>query len=242
MITNLAAYHFVPITDADALVECLRDRCRLLDLKGSILIAPEGINIFLAGAAASIERWVEQLKQDPRFAAIRVKLSHSNQLPFKRLLVKKKAEIISFRQTGIVPSQGRAPALAPTTLARWLAAGVDDAGREVRLFDTRNQQEVAYGSFNGALTLPIQSFSELPAALEAHRLELADKTIVSFCTGGVRCEKAALWMIQSGFENVWQLDGGILGYFEQVGGYGYHERCFVFDERIALDAALRPLV
>lgn len=241
MITNLAAYHFVPISDADALVDILRERCRQRELKGSILVAPEGINIFLAGAADAIHAWVEQLRQDARFAAIQVKLSHSQRVPFKRLLVKKKPEIIRFRQPGIDPVQSRAPALAPVTLARWLAAGHDDEGRQLRLLDTRNQQEVAYGSFDGAVTLPISSFSQLPAALADYQDQLADKTIISFCTGGVRCEKAALWLQRAGYQNVWQLDGGILGYFEQVGGYGYHQRCFVFDERIAVDPQLQPL-
>ena len=81
----------------------------------------------------------------------------------------------------------------------------------------------------------------MPAALADYQDQLADKTIISFCTGGVRCEKAALWLQRAGYQNVWQLDGGILGYFEQVGGYGYHQRCFVFDERIAVDPQLQPL-
>ncbi len=110
------------------------------------------------------------------------------------------------------------------------------------LLDTRNVQEVDYGTFAGALTLPIVKFTELPEALAPHRAELADATVVSFCTGGIRCEKAALWMRADGMDNVLQLDGGILGYFEQVGGEGYDGRCFVFDERVALDPQLQPLV
>ncbi len=132
--------------------------------------------------------------------------------------------------------------MAPATLQRWLRQGHDDAGRRVVLLDTRNVQEVDYGTFAGALTLPIVKFTELPEALAPHRAELADATVVSFCTGGIRCEKAALWMRADGMDNVLQLDGGILGYFEQVGGEGYDGRCFVFDERVALDPQLQPLV
>ncbi|MEO7755252.1 MAG: rhodanese-like domain-containing protein, partial [Dokdonella sp.] len=110
------------------------------------------------------------------------------------------------------------------------------------LLDTRNREEVLHGTFVGAMSLPIDNFTELPEALAPHADALADATVVSFCTGGIRCEKAALWMQASGIERVWQLDGGILGYFEHVGSYAYEGRCFVFDERIALDTALRPLV
>ena len=110
------------------------------------------------------------------------------------------------------------------------------------MLDTRNQQEIAYGTFAGALTLPIDKFTDLPAALEPHRQALKDATVVSFCTGGIRCEKAALWMQADGMDNVLQLDDGILGYFEQVGGFGYEGACFVFDERVALRPDLTPLV
>ena len=132
--------------------------------------------------------------------------------------------------------------MAPAELARWLQQGHDDHGRRLVLLDTRNREEVGYGTFADALTLPIDNFTDLPEALAPHREELRDATVVSFCTGGIRCEKAALWMQADGMDNVLQLDGGILGYFEQVGGYGYEGRCFVFDERVALDPSLAPLV
>lgn len=241
MILNLAAYRFVAIDDVAGLVLTLRDRLEAADLRGSALVAPEGINLFLAGAPQALRGFVAWLQGDPRFADMPLKWSESAAVPFRKLQVKSKPEIISFRQPGLDPIDARAPAVDPATLARWLASGHDDNGRELALVDTRNQQEVAYGSFEQAITLPIDKFTDLPAALEAHRQELKGKTIVSFCTGGIRCEKAAIWMQQAGYEDVLQLDGGILGYFEKVGGYGYRERCFVFDERVALDPALRPL-
>ena len=110
------------------------------------------------------------------------------------------------------------------------------------MLDTRNAQEIGHGTFAGALTLPIARFTDLPAALAPHRDALKDATVVSFCTGGIRCEKAALWMQADGMDNVLQLDDGILGYFEQVGGFGYDGACFVFDERVALRPDLTPLV
>ncbi len=181
------------------------------------------------------------LRADPRFAPMHVKYSDSERQPFKKLLVKVKPEIISFRRFGIDPGRARAPSVAPGKLAEWIAQGSDDAGREVVLLDTRNAQEVAHGTFERALTLPISKFTELPEALEGHREALRGKTVVTFCTGGIRCEKAALWMQNAGFDNVFQLQGGILNYFEQVGGKAYEGACFVFDERVALDPKLQPV-
>jgi UPF0176 protein len=240
VILNIAAYLFTPIDDADALVARLRERAEAGALRGTVLVAAEGVNLFLAGEPGAVDAFVDALRADPRFAAIEVKRSRSTAQPFARLKVKRKREIIAFRREA-VPAQGRAPALAPGRLARWIDAGRDDDGRRVVLLDTRNREEVAHGTFAGALSLPIDNFVDLPAALESQRASLADATVVSFCTGGVRCEKAALWMQANGFERVWQLDGGILGYFERVGGHGYEGACFVFDERVALDPALQPV-
>jgi UPF0176 protein len=242
MILNTAAYHFVPIADPQTLAVQVRAWAELGSLRGTALIAPEGVNLFLAGKEQAIRAFFDQLMADPRFIELRVKYSRSGGQPFARLKVKVKSEIISFRREETSPLVGRAPAVAPATLAQWLQQGHDDAGKRVVLLDTRNRQEVEYGTFAGALTLPIDKFTDLPAAIEPHRAGLADATVVSFCTGGIRCEKAALWMQVVGMDNVLQLDGGILGYFEQVGGQGYEGHCFVFDERIALDSELKPLV
>lgn len=242
MILNIAAYHFVHIAVPDALAVQLRERTEALALRGTVLVAGEGINLFLAGSETAVHEFLAGLRKDERFAGIVVKFSRSSAQPFARLKVKVKPEIISFRREGTSPLGQRAPSVQPATLARWLQQGHDDAGKRVVMLDTRNQQEVEYGTFAGALTLPIARFTELPQALAPHREDLADATVVSFCTGGIRCEKAALWMHEDGMDNVLQLDGGILGYFEQVGGHGYDGRCFVFDERVALDPQLQPLV
>ncbi|WP_313319073.1 sulfurtransferase [Stenotrophomonas sp.] len=243
MIVNTAAYLFVPLADAEALTATLLERAQVLELRGTILVAEEGINLFLAGSRDGIDSFYSQLKADARFADMRIKYSYSQMQPFARLKAKLKSEIISFRRDDGQPlDYPRAPSVAPATVQRWLRQGHDDDGKRVVMLDTRNWQEFAHGTFAGALTLPIAKFTDLPAALEPHRDALADATVVSFCTGGIRCEKAALWMQNDGMHNVLQLEGGILGYFEEVGGEGYDGRCFVFDERVALDAQLQPLV
>jgi UPF0176 protein len=241
MTLNIAAYHFVAIADPDSLAAQLRASAQAGALRGTVLLAGEGINLFLAGDEAAIHGFLDELRSDARFASIRVKFSRSDARPFARLKVKVKPEIISFRRSETAPLERRAPAVDAHVLARWIAQGRDDDGKRLVLLDTRNRQEVVHGSFIDALTLPIDTFTELPDAIAPHREALADATVVSFCTGGIRCEKAALWLQAEGMHNVLQLDGGILGYFEQVGGYGYQGHCFVFDERVALDTNLEPV-
>ena len=243
MILNIAAYLFVAIDDADALATRLRERAEADALRGSVLVTPEGINLFLAGDEAALRGFLAWLRGDPRFAGLHAKESWSDAVPFARLKVKRKDEIIAFRREHASPLDigERAPAVDPSTLARWIEQGQDDDGRRLVLLDTRNREEFGFGTFEGAMTLPIDNFTDLPDVLAPHREALRDATVVSFCTGGIRCEKAALWLRNDGMDNLLQLDGGILGYFEAVGGAGYHGRCFVFDERVALDPQLRPL-
>ena len=243
MILNVAAYLFVAIDDADALATRLRERAEADALRGSVLVTPEGINLFLAGDEAALRGFLAWLRADPRFASLHAKESWSETIPFARLKVKRKDEIIAFRREYASPLDNgeRAPAVAPSTLARWIEHGHDDDGRRLVLLDTRNREEFGFGTFKAAMTLPIDNFTDLPDALAQHREALRDATVVSFCTGGIRCEKAALWLRHEGMDNLLQLDGGILGYFEAVGGAGYDGRCFVFDERVALDPQLRPL-
>jgi UPF0176 protein len=242
MIQNLAAYRFVAIDDPDALCRTLHASAAAHALLGTVLVAVEGINLFLAGEPGAVHAFVEDLRADARFTSIDAKFSTSAVQPFLRLKAKVKPEIISFRREGASPLAQRAPAVTPAVLARWIERGADDAGRRVVLLDTRNREEVRHGSFRGAVTLPIDTFTELPAALAPLCDDWTDATVVSFCTGGVRCEKAALWMRAAGVHDVLQLDGGILGYFEHVGGFGYEGACFVFDQRVAVGPDLLPVV
>ena len=239
-VLNISAYKFVPLPDADALRDTLLVHAMALKLKGTILLAEEGINLFLAGPAQAVLDFVAQLQQDPRFADLAPKESWSATQPFKKMLVKVKREIIRMDHPTIRPADGRAPAVTAATLSRWLDAGVDDAGRPVVLLDTRNGFEVDEGTFEGAIDWRLDKFSDFPQALLAHRAELQDKTVVSFCTGGIRCEKAAIFMREQALPHTYQLDGGILKYFEDTGGAHYRGNCFVFDERRTVDTRLDP--
>jgi UPF0176 protein len=183
---------------------------------------------------------MDVLRADPRFADITPKESHSELPPFRRMRVRLKKEIITMRHPLVRPELGRAPSVPPATLARWLDNGCDDEGREVVMLDTRNDFEVDQGSFNNVVDYRLASFGDFPGAVAADRGRFAGKTVVSFCTGGIRCEKAAIHMQDIGIDHVYQLEGGILKYFEEVGGAHFQGECFVFDDRIALDPSLRP--
>ena len=239
-VLNVAAYRFVELDDLATLQATLQRRAEAAALKGTVLLASEGINLFLAGEPTALRGWLAQLQADARFAALEVKESFSVALPFRRLRVRIKREIIRMNQPTVRPAQGRAPAVDAATLARWLHAGRCDQGREVVVLDTRNGFEVDHGGFDGAIDWRLRSFGDFPAALDTHRAELQGRTVVSVCTGGIRCEKAALWMQAQGLPHTWQLDGGILKYFEQLpDAPHWRGRCFVFDEREALDASLK---
>jgi len=238
-ILNISAYKFVPLPDAAALRERLHGRAVALTLKGTILLAEEGINLFLAGPGPAVREFVADLHQDPRLADLTPKESWSARQPFRKMLVKVKREIIRMNHPTIRPAEGRAPAVPAATVRRWLDQGHDDEGRPVVTLDTRNAFEVDHGSFEGAIDWRLHKFSDFPQAMLEHQAELAGKTVVSFCTGGIRCEKAAIFMQQAGLGPVYQLDGGILKYFEETGGAHFRGNCFVFDEREALGADLR---
>lgn len=238
-VLNISAYLFTRIADPAALRPILRERALTRELLGTIIVAEEGINMFLAGDADGVRGFVADLQQDERFAALTTKESWSATQPFRKMLVKHKREIIRMDRPTIRPASGRAPAVDPVTLRRWLRQGVDDAGREVVLLDTRNAFEVDHGTFDGALDWRLEKFTEFPDAATAHRDQLVDKTVVSFCTGGIRCEKAALHLREEGISAL-QLEGGILGYFAHVGDDGWTGDCFVFDERRTVDPTLAP--
>ena len=238
-VLNISAYLFTRIGDTGELRPRLRERAIAVGLKGTILLAEEGINLFLAGDADAVRGFVDELRRDERFAALTTKESWSEKQPFGRMLVKVKREIIRMDHPTIRPEGNRAPAVAPATLRRWLDRGHDDDGREVVLLDTRNAFEVDYGAFDGALDWRIERFTQFPDAATAAAPDLEGKTVVSYCTGGIRCEKAAIFLREAGVD-AYQLDGGILGYFEHVGGDHWNGECFVFDEREALTPGLAP--
>jgi UPF0176 protein len=239
---NIAAYKFVTFDNTEEMRPQYQELCKELGLKGTILLTPEGINLFLSGPRAQIDRFLAWLRSDARFADIVVKESYSEEQSHKRMLVKIKKEIITMRMPLIKPELGRAPAVAPTTLKRWLDQGHDDNGKPVVMVDTRNAFEVDVGTFDNTIDYRIAKFTEFPEVIAANKDALADKTVVTFCTGGIRCEKAAIHMQNIGYDSVYQLEGGILKYFEDVGGDHYKGDCFVFDYRTALNPKLEPTV
>lgn len=234
-IVNISAYKFIELSELPALRQQLLSQCTDLDLKGTILISPEGINMNLAGTSGAITTFKQALQHDSRFADLVFKESLSSRRPFGRLLVKIKKEIITLRQPEIQPEKATVPHIAPKALKQWL-----DEGRDITFIDTRNHFEIEYGTFKNALDLEIECFTEFPDAVAELPETLKEKTIVMFCTGGVRCEKAGPVMANQGFKHVYQIDGGILNYFEQCGGEYYEGDCFVFDERVALTPELQP--
>jgi len=231
---NTAAYRFVKLADREALRPHIQELAQSRSLLGTVLLAGEGINIFLAGHEADLRGFFDALAEDPRFAAMDVKWSHSDSLPFKRLRVRLKKEIVTVGQPDFDLDETPAPYLPAAELKRWY-----DEGRKFVIIDTRNRWEIEQGSFDDALDPGVDSFGQFPAALEQYA-DLKDTPIVTFCTGGIRCEKAAPIMKKAGFNKVWQLEGGILRYFEEVGGAHWHGNCVVFDDRGALKPDLSP--
>jgi UPF0176 protein len=239
---NIAAYKFVTFDNTEQMRPLYQALCQELALKGTILLTPEGINMFVSGPRGQIDQFLAWVRSDARFADMPVKESYSEEQSHKRMLVKIKKEIITMRMPLIQPELGRAPAVEPVTLKRWLDQGHDDNGKPVVMVDTRNAFEVDVGTFNNTIDYRIDKFTEFPDVIAANKEALADKTVVTFCTGGIRCEKAAIHMQNIGYDNVYQLEGGILKYFEDVGGAHYTGDCFVFDYRTALNPQLEPTV
>jgi len=237
-ILNIAAYKFVSIPEHElfGLKDALQDKSAALDLKGTILLSKEGINQCVAGPAEAIADFKDFLTGMPAFADLFYKESWSATQPFARMLVKIKSEIITFKADDVDPEKFTAPHIAPQTLKEWY-----EQKRDMVVLDTRNDYEIRIGKFANAIHLNLQHFRDFPEAAQALLAEVKDKPVVTYCTGGIRCEKAAAWMLQAGFKEVYQLDGGILNYFEQCGGAHYEGECFVFDNRIAVDTQLTAM-
>lgn len=233
-IVNIAAYLFTPLDRLPERREELRKLCKSLHLKGTILLSPEGINLFMAGARDGIDRLMTHLRSDPLMETLETKESLSDHQPFSRLLVKLKKEIIAFGVDGVEPGNYTSKKLPARDLKKWL-----DEGRPITLLDTRNDYEVDLGTFENAKPIGVDHFRDFPKAVRELPEEMKDQPIVMFCTGGIRCEKAGPFMEQEGFREVYQLEGGILKYFEECGGEHYDGDCFVFDHRVAVDPQLQ---
>jgi len=229
---NIAGYRFIDLSDRDELRAPFLEICLELELKGTVLLSPNGINFFVAGTHEAIEQYVSFLEEDERFQGISLHISYSEYQPFKRMLVRLKNEIISLGMDEIKPAERKGQYIQPKEFKKWL-----DEGKEVMILDTRNDYELRVGTFENAIDLDIKSFREFPEATK--KLE-QDKTtpVVMFCTGGIRCEKASVVMENQGWENVYQIKGGILGYFKECGGAHWNGDCFVFDKRVSVNSEL----
>ena len=182
---------------------------------------------------AAIEGFTAYLEQDERFRGIPLKTSYTDYQPFNRMNVRKKNEIISVGLDHINPAAFTGPEIEPRAFKAML-----DRGEHVHVLDTRNDYELRVGTFDNAIDLNIRTFRAFPEAIARLPEAMKDEPVVMFCTGGIRCEKASAIMLEAGFTNVKQLKGGILGYFEEVGGEHWDGDCFVFDQRVAVNPAL----
>ena len=232
-VVNIAGYRFIDLDDRDELREPFLKRCEDLNLKGTILLSPNGINFSLSGSQESIDGYLEFLESDERFIGIPLKVTYNDYQPFRRMLVRLKKEIISLGMDDIRPSEFTGPNIKPAQFQEIL-----DKEEEVIVLDTRNDYEVRVGTFKNAINLNIPSFRDFPEAVSKLPEDYKKKPIVMFCTGGIRCEKASAVMLKSGFENVKQLEGGILDYFKDTDASHWDGDCFVFDDRVAVDKGL----
>ncbi len=230
---NIAAYQFAQLRELKPLRERLLADCRQVGIKGTILLSEEGINLFLAGTETAIEDILKVIRQISGLENLAAKYSESDHQPFSRMLVKIKKEIIAFGVGGLKFEEYQHQKLAPEELKKWF-----DEGRDFILLDTRNDYEIKLGTFKNAVDLNIQHFRQFPAVSRNLPEDWKKKPIVTFCTGGIRCEKAGPFMESIGFEKIYQIDGGILKYFEECGGAHYEGDCFVFDDRVGLDPSL----
>ena len=231
-----AFYHFVELPDRDEWAERMVDHGLEVGLRGTIIFANEGINSTCAGSPEAVDATIALLKSDPRFAAIEVKYSYADFCPFPKFKVKKKPEIVTFRQAGADPREEVGTYLDPD---EWNDLISDP---EVITIDTRNDYEVGVGKFKGAINPDTEDFTEFAKFVDEHLASQKDKKIAMYCTGGIRCERSTAYLKQKGFKYVYHLKGGILRYMELMPKETslWEGDCFVFDYRVALDQDLKP--
>ena len=233
MDTIIAFYKFVKIDDLASLRTSLQNLTSKLHIRGTILIAHEGINSTLAGSSKNIATFRKKITSDPRFSDLVFKTSYFEDVSFRRMLVKIKKEIVTMKSKDIDPTTGTGKYLPPNEFKKW-----KDERKEMIIVDTRNDYEVNLGTFKGAIDPDIKSFSEFPHWVDKNLADKKEKTIVTFCTGGIRCEKATAYMKKQGFHDVYQIEGGILNYFKETKNSEetshWQGDCVVFDKRKAV--------
>ena len=230
--TQVAAlYRFVRLEDYENLRGPLLAFCEARGIRGTLLLAEEGINGTIAGTAQAISEVLAYLKKDDRLADLECKFSYNTDRPFLRMKVKLKKEIVTMGRPGIDPNQCVGRYASPE---KWNTL-IDDP--ECLVIDTRNDYEVEIGTFQGAVNPNTTSFREFPEWVEKNLDPSKHKKVAMFCTGGIRCEKSTSLLVSMGFEDVWHLQGGILNYLEKtpVEQTRWDGECFVFDSRVSVD-------
>jgi UPF0176 protein len=235
MFTVAALYHFTRFENADALRPDLREVCEAGDVKGTLLMAPEGINGTIAGTEPAIKAVLAHIRTLPGCADFEHKLSHASEMPFNRMKVRHKREIVTMGKPDVDPQAGTGHYITPEDWNELISR--DD----VAVIDTRNDYEVAIGTFKGAIDPNTKTFGEFPAWWEENKDAFAGKKIAMFCTGGIRCEKSTNYLMDQGVEDVFHLKGGILKYLEEVPEETskWDGECFVFDGRVSVGHGLK---
>lgn len=230
----VALYRFVRLDDYESLKDPLLDFCEARGIRGTLLLANEGINGTIAGTQQAISDVIAYLRRDDRLADLDFKLSYNTDRPFLRMKVKLKKEIVTMGRPGIDPNQCVGRYASPE---QWNAL-VDDP--DCLVIDTRNDYEVEIGTFKGAINPNTTNFREFPEWVEENLDPSKHKKVAMFCTGGIRCEKSTSLLVSMGFEDVWHLKGGILNYLEKTPAdeTRWDGECFVFDSRVSVDHQL----
>jgi len=221
---NILFYKYVNVKSPEKLREQQFNLCKKLKLKGTILIAKEGINGALSGTEAKIKKYMNLLRKE---FSIEFKITKTNQHDFKRLSVRIRKEIVA--STLKVNVKKAAPYVEPKQLKEWL-----DKKEDLILLDVRNNYESEIGKFKNTKTLQLDTFRQLSKKINKIN-QWKNKKIITYCTGGVRCEKASAFLRENGFNNVFQIRGGIINYGNEVGNAHWQGKCFVFDTRGAIE-------
>ncbi|TDT73875.1 UPF0176 protein [Litoreibacter halocynthiae] len=235
MFTVAALYHFTRFEDPDSLRPALVALCEREGLRGTLLVAHEGINGTVAGKRGGIDALLAHLRTLPGCAGLEHKESTASDMPFNRMKVRLKREIVTMGQPDVDPLAGTGHYVKPADWNELIQS------EDVAVIDTRNDYEVAIGTFEGAIDPQTRSFGEFPAWWEANKERFHNKRIAMFCTGGIRCEKSTNYLLGQGVEDVYHLQGGILKYLEEVpeSESTWDGECFVFDGRVSVGHGLK---
>lgn len=227
----LLYYKYVAVSDPEALRIAQKELCERLNLKGRIIVAHEGINGTVGGSIDATEEYIREMKKDPRFTDIHWKKSFGPEDTFPRLSIKVRPEIVTTKITDVEldPTKETATHLKPEELRAWY-----QQGKKFKVIDMRNTYEIGIGTFKDSIDPETMNFRDLPGSLEKLKVH-KDETVLTVCTGGVRCEKASQYLKTQGFKDVYQLDGGIVTYMEKYPGKDFEGTLYVFDKRKKMD-------